>query len=130
MSLFVFPSAVKRDPAIDEWMCDQRDDLAAIAQAWFDVMRGCGKDVRELMHDDHPTACVGEAAFAYVDAFSAHVNVGFFRGADLDDPRGLLEGSGKMMRHVKIKPGTRVDEAALLALVQQAYTDMKMRVTS
>lgn len=130
MSLFLFPTAIKRDPAIDEWMRDQREDLAAIAQAWFDVMRACGNDVRELLHDDHPTVCVGEAAFAYVDAFSAHVNVGFYRGADVDDPKQLLEGTGKMMRHVKIKPGHRVDETALLALIEAAYADMKARVAA
>ena len=58
----------------------------AIAQHWFEVMRGCGDDVRELLHDGHPTACVGDAAFAYVNAFTAHVNVGFFRGAEIADP--------------------------------------------
>src|SRR5689334_20052481 len=126
--LFLFPNAVKRDPAVDEWMRDQPDDLEAIARAWFDVLRGSGKDVRELVHDDHPTACVGEAAFAYVDAFSAHVDLGFYRGAQLDDPAGLLEGAGKMMRHVKIKPGQRVNEAALIALIKAAYADMKARV--
>jgi hypothetical protein len=126
--MFLFPEAVRRDPAVDEWMREQRDDLGAIAQAWFDVMRGCGKDVRELLHDDHPTACVGEAAFAYVDAFSAHVNVGFYRGADLADPSGLLEGAGKSMRHVKIRPGRSVNEAALLALIKAAYADMKERL--
>lgn len=127
--LFLFPEAVKRDRAVDEWMRDQADELGAIAQAWFDVMRGCGKDVRELMHDDHPTACVGEAAFAYVDAFTAHVNVGFFRGAELADPSALLEGTGKSMRHVKVRPGRPIDEAALMRLIQHAYADMKKRVT-
>lgn len=126
--LFLFPEAVRRDPQVDAWMRDQPDALGAIAQAWFDVMRGCGKDVRELVHDDHPTACVGEAAFAYVDAFSAHVNVGFYRGADLDDPAGLLEGTGKAMRHVKIRPGRPVNEAALIALIKAGYADMKARV--
>ena len=109
-------------------MRDQRDDLGAIAQAWFDVMRGGAEDVRELLHDGHPTACVGEAAFAYVDAFSAHVNVGFYRGAGLPDPSGLLEGAGKLMRHVKIKPGRAVNEAAIIALIAAAYTDMKERL--
>lgn len=130
MGLFLFPQAVKRDPAVEEWMRDEREDLAAIAMAWFDVMRGCGTDVRELLHDEHPTACVGEAAFAYVDAFSAHVNVGFFRGASLPDPAQLLEGGGKSMRHVKIKPGRPVNEAALIALIKAAYADMKARVAA
>jgi hypothetical protein len=91
-------------------------------------MRGCGADVRELMHDGCPVACVGEAAFGYVNAFTAHVNVGFFHGADLDDPAGLLGGKGRNMRHVKLLPGEPVDVAALSALVQQAYADIKWRI--
>src|SRR5919106_239982 len=81
--LFRLPSSVRRDPAIDIWMQQQPDELSAIARRWFEVMRGCGDDVRELIHDDQPTACVGDAAFAYIDAFTSHVNVGFFRGAEL-----------------------------------------------
>ena len=69
-------------------------ELRAIAQRWFEVMRDCGDDVRELLHDGHPTACVADAAFSYVNAFKSHVNVGFFQGAALDDPLGLLKGSG------------------------------------
>lgn len=123
-----FPSAIRRDPAIDAWMRRHAGELGAIAQRWFEVMRGCGDDVRELLHDGHPTACVGDAAFGYVNAFRAHVNVGFFRGAEIADPQGLLEGTGKFMRHVKLGPGREVDEAALRKLIETAYTDMRMRV--
>jgi hypothetical protein len=90
-------------------------------------MRDCGDDVRELLHDGHPTACVLDAAFAYVNVFTAHVNVGFFRGAEIDDPAGLLEGTGKFMRHVKLSPERAVDAAALAALIETAYSDMKRR---
>ena len=129
IQLFRFPGAVKRDPAINTWMDQQPEELAAIAHQWFEVMRGCGDDVREVMHDDQPTACVGDAAFAYVDAFTAHVNVGFFRGAELVDPTGLLQGTGKFMRHVKLRPGQDVDTAALRQLITTAYIDMTRRVT-
>jgi hypothetical protein len=105
--IFRFSSSVKRDRAIDAWMKEHSAELGAIARRWFDVMRERGDDVRELLHDGHPTACVGEAAFAYVNAFTAHVNVGFFRGAELADPAELLEGTGKYMRHVKLRPGGR-----------------------
>ncbi len=88
-------------------------------------MRDCGDDVRELLHDGHPTACVGNAAFAYVNAFTAHVNVGFFRGAEIADPDGLLEGTGKFMRHVKLRPERDVGTTALTRLIETAYTDMK-----
>jgi len=125
-----FPESVDRDPAIAVWLTEQPDELAAIAQRWFEVMRGCGDDVRELLHDDHPTACVMDAAFAYVDAFSAHVNVGFFRGAEIADPDRLLEGTGKFMRHVKLRPERDVDAAALRRLIETAYRDMKSRLTA
>ena len=127
-TLMRFPGSVRRDPAIEVWMREQPDELAEIAQRWFAVMRDCGADVRELMHDDQPTACVGDAAFAYVDAFTAHVNVGFFRGAELADPNGLLEGTGKFMRHVKLRPARDVDAAAMKKLVETAYTDMRSRL--
>jgi hypothetical protein len=126
--LLRFPSSVKRDPAIDAWMREHSGELGAIAQRWFEVMRGCGEDVRELLHDGHPTACVGDAAFAYVNAFKAHVNVGFFRGAEITDPERLLEGTGKFMRHVKLRPERYIDSTALLNLIKTAYTDMKRRL--
>jgi len=109
-------------------MRDHPGVLGAIAQRWFEVMRGCGDDVREILHDGHPTACVGDAAFAYVNAFQAHVNVGFFRGAELPDPHGLLEGRGKLMRHVKLRPDRGVDAAALERLIEVAYMEMKVRL--
>jgi hypothetical protein len=104
------------------------DELGAIARRWFEVMRECGSDVRELPHDGHPTACVGDAAFAYVNAFRAHVNVGFFRGAEISDSRGLLEGTVKFMRHVKLRPGGDVDPAAPRELIEAAYSDMNKRL--
>lgn len=124
-----FPTAVARDPAVEAWMRDRPTELGAIAERWFEVLRGCGDAVRELLHDGAPTACVGDAAFAYVNAFRTHVNVGFFRGAELRDPNKLLEGAGKLMRHVKLGPGRDVDEKALETLVRDAYADMKRRVT-
>src|SRR5688572_33497920 len=125
--LLRFPTAARRDPAIDIWFKEHSGELGAIARCWFEIMRECGDDVRELLHDGHPTACVGDAAFGYVNAFTSHVNVGFFRGADLTDPDGLLEGTGKFMRHVKLRPGDDVDTAALMNLIETAYTDIKER---
>ena len=123
-----FSGSIRRDPAIEAWMREHASELGAIAQRWFEVMRNCGDDVRELLHDGHPTACVADAAFAYVNAFNAHVNVGFFRGAEIADPKSLLEGAGKFMRHVKLRPERDVDETALMKLIETAYTDMRGRL--
>lgn len=126
--LFRFPTAIKRDPAIELWMLGHSGELGSIARRWFEVMRSCGNDVRELLHDGHPTACVDDAAFGYVNAFRDHVNVGFFRGTEIADPEGLLEGTGKLMRHVKLRPDGDVNTAALTKLIETAYADIKARV--
>ena len=123
--LMRFESAAQHDPAVDRWFESKAPELAGIARPWFDLMRSLGDDVRELLHDGHPTACVGDAAFCYVNVFTAHVNVGFFLGARLDDPTGLLEGTGRFMRHVKLRPGQLPDQAALTTLIENACKDMR-----
>jgi len=123
-----FPAAVEHDPAIDAWLGAQCEDLRPFVETWFARMRRCGSDVRELMHDGCPTACVGDAAFGYVNAFSHHADVGFFFGALLRDPARLLEGTGKRGRHVKLRPGQAVDAAALAELVAVAYADIHARL--
>ena len=130
--LFRFPSAARRDLSVEAWFAkpDDVDALRQLALPWFEEMRGCGLDVRELLHDGHPTACAGDAAFGYVDAFRAHANVGFFFGAELDDPAGLLEGTGKRMRHVKLRRGGEVNAAALSELIAAAYGDVQSRLRS
>jgi hypothetical protein len=126
--LLRFNGARERDPAINAWMKKHPAELGAIAQEWFDKMRKCGDEVRELVHDGCPVACLGDAPFGYVNIFTSHVNVGFFHGAALPDPARLLEGSGKFMRHVKLKPGTATNGAALSRLIELAYSDIKARV--
>ena len=64
----------------------------------------------------------------YVNAFTPHVNVGFFHGAALPDPARLLQGTGKFMRHVKLRQGTAIDAASLSGLIEAAYSDIKARV--
>jgi hypothetical protein len=128
MELLRFNGAVKRDPAIDEWLREHSGELGAIARHWFDAMRKCGDEVRELLHDGCPVACLGDAPFGYVNVFTSHVNVGFFHGSSLTDPARLLEGAGKFMRHVKLKPGMAINRAALSQLVDSAYSDIKARV--
>lgn len=128
--LFRFSTVKRRDPDIESWFRERDRELGEIARRWFERMRVCGDDVREILHDGHPTACVGDAAFAYVDAFASHVNVGFFLGAELADPAGLLQGTGKFMRHVKLRPDAATDADAVERLIRAAYRDMRGRVVS
>ena len=128
--LFRLSGAVRRDPRVDAWFAQPDHELRLMVQPWFEAMRGCGPDVRELMQDGCPTACVGDAAFAYVNAFGGHANVGFFHGATLDDPARLLQGAGKHMRHVKLRWGEPVDAAALNDLIMAAYGDIRVRLAA
>jgi len=127
-TLLRFNGAVERDPAIDAWIRVRPGKLGAIAHHWFQVMRSCGDEVRELMHDGCPVACLGDVPFAYVNVFTAHVNVGFFQGATLPDPARLLQGAGKFMRHVKLRPQAPANAPALTALIHTAYADIKSRI--
>ena len=120
-----FALGARYDPAVDDWFAERNDALAAIAHSWFECVRACGDDVLELVHDGCPVACVLDVPFAYVNAFTKHVNVGFFNGANLPDPAGLLEGTGKRMRHVKLRPQTPVDAPALRELIVAAYEDAR-----
>ena len=126
--LLRFNGAVERDPAIHAWMNERAGELGAIARQWFEVMRKCGDEVRELLHDGCPVACLGDAPFGYVNVFTSHVNVGFFHGIALPNPTRLLQGAGKFMRHVKLRPGTDTNAAALTRLIDAAYSHIKARV--
>ena len=128
--LLRFNGTVERDPAIDRWMQEHGGELGNIAREWFEVMRRCGDEVREILHDGCPVACLGDVPFGYVNVFTAHVNVGFFQGSGLPDPARLLQGSGKFMRHVKLRPDTAADVAALTRLIESGYAEMKARVES
>jgi hypothetical protein len=123
-----FNGAVERDPAIDAWMKEHDGVLGTVALQWFETMRKCGDEVRELLHDGCPVACFGDAPFGYVNVFTAHVNVGFFHGNALTDPARLLQGNRKFMRHVQLRPGTATNAAALSRLIDAAYSDIKERV--
>lgn len=126
--LFPLDDAQREDAAVRRWFDEPASPTRALARHWFDAWRACGPDVHELLHDGHPTACVQRFALGYVAAFKAHVNVGFFLGSTLADPAGLLEGEGRFMRHVKLRPGTAHPDEPLRALMQAAYNDLKSRL--
>ena len=58
--------------------------------------------------------------FCYMKAFKNSVNLGFWRGVELEDPKGLLQGTGEKMRHVKLAGIDDADEVALAGFVRQA----------
>ena len=128
--LFRLSNATRNSPDVRAWFASDDDGMRRLALPWFEVIRALGDDVVEVLHDGHPTACVGDAAFSCVNAFSAHANIGFFHGAALADPEGLLEGSGKRLRHFKVRWGEAVNEEAIKALINAAYLDIRARIAA
>ena len=128
VQLLRFDGATEDATAVDAWLSARPGELGDLARRWFQAMRLCGDEVRELVHDGCPVACLGDVPFGYVNVFTAHVNVGFFQGAALRDPQHLLQGNGKHMRHVKLPLKAPVSEEALHRLVRAAYADVKERV--
>lgn len=126
--LFPLDGAQRDDAAVRRWFAEAVSPTRTLAQRWFDEWRACGPDVHELLHDGHPTACVQGVALGYVAAFRAHVNVGFFLGATLADPAGLLAGDGRFMRHVRLLPGAAGHDEPLRALMRAAYQELKRRL--
>lgn len=124
---FTLDGAQRNDPAVRQWFAQPPDELRRIARHWFEQMRSCGADVLERLHDGHPTACIGRLALGYVNAFRAHVNLGFFFGSVLPDPAGLLMGTGRFMRHARLSPDRPPPEQALRDLIAAAYADAKAR---
>jgi hypothetical protein len=63
--------------------------------------------------------------YAYISVQESYVNLGFFHGASLPDPQGLLEGTGKKLRHIKIRSASDIRRAGVAALLRHAIADRK-----
>ena len=112
----------------ESWLEQKPVQLHIIARKWFREIKNTGPDVVDIFHDNYPIVCVDEAPFAYVNVFSKHVNLGFFYGAELPDPMGLLEGMGKRMRHIKLRPTDTYNENEIRDLIRHSYLDIKERL--
>mgnify|MGYP001166759494 FL=1 len=129
IALFDLNNSFEFDPKIDRWWSTKSPELSSLARTWFEVMRMCGPDVKESLHNGYPTACLEVYPFAYVDAFSSHINIGFYYGAFLPDPQRILIGTGKRMRHVKLILDNQGDSRALKKLIEGSYQDLKIRLS-
>ncbi len=66
--------------------------------------------------------------YAYIAVQTSHINLGFYHGASLPDPAGLLEGTGKALRHVKIRDVAATRNRAVAALLREAIADRRRHV--
>lgn len=109
----------KNDKTVDGYIAGLSGDLADTVTAARALILAAAPKATECIKWSQPVF-EHHGPFAYIKAYKAHVNFGFWRGADLDDPKGVLEGTGDKMRHTRLtKPGD-LKKTALRALVKQA----------
>lgn len=93
------------------------------------------KDFFEVVWPKHKIASFGTGPkkmtehYAYIAVQESHVNLGFYHGASLPDPKGILEGTGKKLRHVKIHDVSSSNSPAISALLRAAIADRKLHTS-
>lgn len=90
-----------------------------VATAIRDLVRRAAPEATEAVKWGQPVF-TDHGPFAYMKKASAHLTFGFWRGAELDGGRGILEGSGTRMAHVKIADVGEIDQKQLTALIKIA----------
>lgn len=83
-------------------------------------MKGVAPQLQESVKWGNGCWVQGKAPVAYVYSASDYVQFGFFGGSALDDPKGLLEGKGRFVRHIKVRKRSDIDERVFEALLRQA----------
>ena len=68
--------------------------------------------------------------YAYIMPQGEYVNLGFYQGASLTDPSGLLEGTGKALRHVKVRSLLEAQNLSVRALILESIAERKAALTS
>jgi hypothetical protein len=104
---------------VDEYVASLPASQAEIVQALRQIVRAAAPQASEAIKWAQPVYD-DNGPVAWIRAHRAHVNIGFWRGAELDDPHGLLEGDGDKMRHIKLAGLKAVKKGALTALIKQA----------
>ncbi len=122
-----YRGTVRRDPAIDAYVRSDRGALGDIVARLVAMVRSAVPGHDELAVHGSPHFCIDGEPFCYVVGYKKHVNLGFCDGTRIADPDGLLEGAGKTMRHVKLRPGSTVPGAALSRMIRESARLIRAR---
>ncbi len=111
---------------LDALLSSRPDEVAETMQATCAALRKAAPEACEHIFETYVIGSLftftGKAggAFCHPVAYQNHVNLGFNRGAELDDPEGLLEGTGKLIRHIRIESPTVLSKSGVQKLIRQA----------
>jgi hypothetical protein len=111
---------------VEEYLSNLPPDLQAITRELCDVARKNMPGAHEFIYHDAVGYSVSKSPFdriCYIAPQKSYVNFGFFFGADLPDPRHLLVGEGKRLRHVKVRNVEDAKNPALGKLIAATWTE-------
>ena len=108
-----------RSKNVDSWISEHDPSIRRICHALRDLILATEPGLRESIKWSNPVY-EKRGKVAYLSATDSYVTLGFFNGATLSDPEGKIEGTGKMMRHLKIRALVDIDEGALVSWVREA----------
>jgi hypothetical protein len=128
--------AATRFGTFDELMDDTAEALRPIARRLREVVLEVHPEAVEVVRLGDRAATYGlgprkmSDGYCYVLPYQRWVNLGFYQGAELPDPEGLLEGTGARLRHVKIRVLEAADVPALRALIEAALAERRAALGS
>jgi hypothetical protein len=111
---------------IDDVLKDVAEPMRAIVLRLRDLVIEIDSDTTEQPRPGDNALSYGvgpqkmKQGYAYIAPQKSYVNLGFYQGASLPDPHGLLEGTGKGLRHVKIRSLEEVERAGVRELIAAA----------
>jgi hypothetical protein len=111
---------MKAYASFDDYLAGQALRNQGVIRALRKFVKRVAPQLQESVKWGNGCWVQGKAPVAYVYSAPDHVQFGFFRGSVLKDPRGLLNGQGKFVRHIKVRSRSDIDETAFGALVRQA----------
>lgn len=115
----------------DDILASARPELRPVCKSLRRLISSLHKNFLEVVWPKQRIASFGVGPkkmtehYAYIAVQSSHVNLGFYHGASLSDPAGLLEGTGAMLRHVKLRSVDDTKARAVAALLREAIADRK-----
>ena len=111
---------MKTYATFDDYLKDQNPKNQAIIRALRRFVKRVEPGLSEAVKWGNGCWVSNSGPVAYVYSATGYVQFGFFSGSSLKDPKGLLEGAGKYVRHTKVRAPSGIDERAFAALLRQA----------
>ncbi|MCB9876625.1 MAG: DUF1801 domain-containing protein [Planctomycetes bacterium] len=114
------PRKMKAFATFDLYLAEQQPPQQRLIRALRKLVARAAPELQEGVKWGNGCWLDGKAPIAYVYAAPGHVQLGFVNGARLDDPKALLRGAGRYVRHVPVAKPADIDEGAFAELLRQA----------